>query len=117
MLLRSIKLEGWRNFANPVNVGEVGDGVNIVHGPNGVGKSTLMMALVRAMFDGHHTAGQDVESLRPWGKELSPLVELQFEHEGTKYRLAKGFLNRKQAELERREGDRFERFKEGRNAD
>ena len=117
MLLRSIKVEGWRCFANPVTVGEFGDGLNIVHGPNGSGKSTLMMALVRAMFDGHHAAGQDVESLRPWGKDLSPLVELQFEHAATHYRLSKGFLGRKQCELSRREHDRFERFKEARDAD
>jgi DNA repair exonuclease SbcCD ATPase subunit len=117
MLLRSIKLEGWRCFANAVSVGEFGDGLNIVHGPNGVGKSTLMMALVRAMFDNHHSAGQDMESLRPWGKDLSPLVELQFEQEGAQYRLTKGFLNRKQSELARREQDRFERFKEARDAD
>lgn len=117
MLLRSIKLEGWRCFANAVSVGEFGDGLNIIHGPNGVGKSTLMMALVRAMFDNHHSAGQDMESLRPWGKDLSPLVELQFEHEGTQYRLTKGFLSRKQSELSRRAQDRFERFKEARDAD
>lgn len=117
MLLRSIKLEGWRRFANAVGVGELGDGLNIIHGPNGAGKSTLMMALVRAMFDNHHSAGQDMESLRPWGKDLSPLVELQFEHEGAHYRLTKGFLNRKQSELARREQDRFERFKEARDAD
>jgi DNA repair exonuclease SbcCD ATPase subunit len=117
MLLRSIKLEGWRCFANAVNVGEFGDGLNIIHGPNGVGKSTLMMALVRAMFDNHHSAGQDMESLRPWGKDLSPLVELQFEQDRAQYRLTKGFLNRKQSELARREQDRFERFKEARDAD
>ena len=50
MLLRSIKLEGWRCFANAVSVGDFGDGLNIIHGPNGAGKSTLMMALVRAML-------------------------------------------------------------------
>jgi DNA repair exonuclease SbcCD ATPase subunit len=117
MLLRSIKLEGWRRFANAVSVGELGDGLNIIHGPNGSGKSTLMMALVRAMFDNHHSAGQDMESLRPWGKDLSPLVELHFEHAGSHYRLIKGFLNRKQSELARREQDRYERFKEARDAD
>lgn len=117
MLLRSIKLEGWRCFANAMRVGEFGNGLNVVHGPNGIGKSTLMMALVRAMFDNHHSAGQDIEGLRPWGKDLSPLVELQFEHDGTQYRLTKGFLQRKQSELARREQDRFERFKEGRDAD
>ena len=95
MLIRSIKLEGWRCFANSLSVGEFGEGLNIIHGPNGIGKSTLMMALARAIFDNHQSAGQEVESLRPWGKELSPQVELQFEHERTHYRLTKGFLGRK----------------------
>ena len=44
MILRSICVEGWRCFAGSVEVGPFSDGLNIVYGPNGVGKSTMMMS-------------------------------------------------------------------------
>jgi DNA repair exonuclease SbcCD ATPase subunit len=117
MLLRSIHLEGWRRFANPITVAGLSAGLNVLHGPNGCGKSTLMMALVRALFDSHLGSGQDVEALRPWGRDLSPQVTLEFEQEASRYRLVKGFLERKGCELSRWEQGKFARFKEGRAAD
>ena len=74
MILRSIAVEGWRCFANRVEVQPLGDGLNVVHGPNGVGKSTLLWALVRGLFDNHTVKGEAVESLRPWGRALAPTV-------------------------------------------
>ena len=61
MILRSIRVEGWRCFAAPVNVEPFADGLNIVHGPNGIGKSTLMMALVRGLFDNHSVTGEQIK--------------------------------------------------------
>ena len=49
MILRSVRVEGWRCFAATVEVGPFIDGLNIIHGPNGIGKSTLMTALVRGL--------------------------------------------------------------------
>ena len=113
MILRSLGVENWRCFANPVQVGPLADGLNVIHGPNGTGKSTLLLALVRACFDNHGVAGKAVESLRPWGRALSPTVTVEFQQQGQQFRLTKRFLNSPMAELSRLENGQFVRLAEG----
>ncbi|MBN1911356.1 MAG: AAA family ATPase, partial [Pirellulales bacterium] len=118
MILRTLSVEGWRCFADRVTVGPLGERINVLFGPNGTGKSTLMGALVRGLLDNHAVGGKAVEAaLRPWGRELNPRVEIEFEHDGQRYRIAKQFLKSQQSELSREEGDRFTRFAEGESAD
>lgn len=117
MILRTIRVQGWRCFADAVQVGPFGDGLNVLHAPNATGKSTLFEALLRGLLDGHRVTGRDVEALRPWGRVLAPTVTVEFAHDGTDYRLAKRFLDRPIAELERRERGRFVRSAEGDAAD
>ena len=105
MILKRLTVEGWRCFAERVEVGPFSEGLNVIHGPNGSGKSTLVMALVRCLFDNHDVGGKAVQSLRPWGRQLTPKVTLVFEHDGVTYRLFKQFLDSPQAELSRLEGN------------
>jgi len=117
VILHAISLKGWRCFAESFQIGPFSDGLNVVHGPNGVGKSTIFEALVRALIDSHRVRGRDAEALRPWGRSLSPVVTVEFSHGGTKYRVSKGFLDKAYCELERKEDRRFVRFSEGEAAD
>lgn len=117
MILRSIRVQGWRCFGNPVHVGPFSEGLNVLHAPNATGKSTLFEALLRALLDGHRVSGREVEAIRPWGRSLAPTVTVEFAHEGTEYRLMKRFLDRPSSELERREENRFVRMAEGEAAD
>ena len=117
MILRTLELEGWRCFANPITVGPFSDRVNVVHGPNGIGKSTLMWALVRGLLDNHAVGGQAVTSLRSWGRTLNPRVTIEFEHDGDRLRLAKQFLGSASSELSRFENGQFVRLAEGESAD
>ena len=117
MIIRSIAVQGWKCFADRVHVGRFGDRINVVHGPNGVGKSTLFQALVRGFMDAHRVSGEDANAIRPWGRDLAPTVEIGFVHGGSEYRLKKRFLERQMAELERREGGAFVRLAEGEQAD
>ncbi len=117
MILRSICVQGWRCFANPISIGPFADGLNVLHAPNATGKSTIFEALLRGLLDGHRVSGRDVENLRPWGRELTPTVTVDFLHAGVEYRLMKRFLDRPSAELERREDGRFVRMAEGEAAD
>lgn len=116
MILRTLAVEGWRCFANRVEVGPLGDGLNVLHGPNGSGKSTLMGVLIRGLFDNHAGTSQAIKSLRPWGRDLSPTVNIVFEHGGETYSLTKRFLHSPCSELARQESGRMVRLAEGQEA-
>lgn len=47
MILRSLRVSGWRCFADTVEVGRFDEGLNVLHAPNATGKSTLFEALLR----------------------------------------------------------------------
>lgn len=117
MRVRSIAVSGWRCFAEPVHIGPFGDRINLIHAPNGTGKSTLFDALRRALFDGHRAGGRETQSLRPWGRELSPTAVVEFEHDGVEYRVEKRFLDRPHARLDRKEDGRYVPLAEGDAAD
>ena len=63
-----------------------GDGVNIVHGKNESGKSTIM-AFIKAMFYGLES-GEKRMQYEPWSGG-QPAGSIEFEHNGSTY-----FLNR-----------------------
>lgn len=117
MIIRSIKVADWRCFLEEVEVGPFEEGLNIIHAPNGTGKSTLFEAFRRALLDGHKVTGKDVESLRPWGRNLAPKVTVEFIHNGQEYRITKQFLDSPSALLERKESGRYRRLAEGASAD
>ncbi|MEW6664970.1 MAG: AAA family ATPase [Thermodesulfobacteriota bacterium] len=117
MILRSIRVADWRCFLDQVELGPLDEGLNIIHGPNGLGKSTLFEALRRALLDGHRVTGRDIEAIRPWGRSLAPKVTVEFIHEGNEYRIAKQFLDTPRAVLERKETGRYQRLAEGASAD
>ncbi len=117
MILESITLSGWRCFIEPVTAGPFSPGLNVVHAPNGTGKSTLLEALSRALFDNHKAGGEEVRALRPWGRELPPRVEVVFLHDGAVYRIVKQFAAGQYARLDRRDDGRFAPLAEGEAAD
>ena len=117
MNIRSIRVADWRCFLDDVEVGPFEEGLNIIHAPNGTGKSTLFEALRRALLDGHKVTGKDVEAIRPWGRNLPPKVTVEFTHAGQEYRITKQFLDDPSALLERKESGRFRRLAEGTSAD
>ena len=117
MILRSIAVQGWRCFANPVSVGPFADGLNVLHAPNAIGKSTLFEAMRLGLLDGHRVTGRDVENLRPWGRALAPTVTVAFSHGAAEYRVMKRFLDHPLVELERRESETLVRVAEGDAAD
>lgn len=103
MILLSIQVEGWRCFALPVALESFDAGLNVLHAPNGTGKSTLFEALARAFFDRHNSSGEAAEALRPWGRDLTPTVTVRFLREGHEYRVTKQFLDAPRCVLERLE--------------
>ncbi|MCH8047466.1 MAG: SMC family ATPase [Planctomycetes bacterium] len=118
MILRTLQVEGWRCFAERIPpLGPLGDGLNVIHGPNGVGKSTLIWALTRALFDSHKVGGADIQSLQPWGKALTPRVIVEFEHDGEMYQIDKQFIKSPFSKLSRKVAGHYEPLADGIDAD
>ena len=112
MIVRYIEAEGWGCFANAIEVGPLSEGVNVLYGPNGTGKSTLLETIIRGLFDSYAVGGIEALALRPWGRYLTPKVRIEFAHGGVEYRLKKRFLDKPSALLEVREDGGWTRFAE-----
>ncbi len=117
MILKRLSLACWRCILEQVVLGPFSEKINIIHAPNGTGKSSLFEALQRAVFDSHQVSGRLIEEIRPWGRDLAPRVTIEFVRDDVDYRFSKQFLLQPFARLERKEGGDFKPFKEGRQAD
>ena len=117
MIVRSIKVGGWRCFLEEVAVGPLQEGMNVICAPNGWGKSTILEALRRALLDGHKVTGEAIDAIRPWGRQLTPKVTVEFAHQGNEYRISKQYLDHPTSLLERKEGGRYRNLAEANAAD
>lgn len=103
MILRAISVQGVKCFRDQISVGRFGDGLNMIFAPNETGKSTLIEAAARALFDDYKSKGDSIKRLRPWGTSLAPTVTLEFSDGGKDYRLTKRLLDDPLSRLERQE--------------
>lgn len=112
MRLTQLSVKKWRSFRNEVNV-KFDDRITVISGPNECGKSTLIEAAVRGLFDRHTARGQAVESLRPWGSSLAPEVCVTFTAGDECYRIKKRFLDQPISELSQLISGKWEPIAEG----
>ncbi|HCL78901.1 MAG TPA: hypothetical protein DIC53_02910, partial [Synergistaceae bacterium] len=117
MLLRSIRLRHWRSILGELSLGPFGEGITIVHAPNGTGKSSLFEALRMALLESHNTKSARAMAVQPWGRALAPEVFVDFFHDGTEYRVEKRFLDAPMSRLSRQEGGEYLPLAEGPAAD
>ena len=117
MILHRLTVANWRSLLTAVDVGTFSDRINVIHAPNGTGKSSLFEALRRALFDAHHVSGEEIEAVRPWGRPLAPKVQVEFTQSGVRYRVEKTFLDGAAADLFRFEDGKFQPLANSRNAD
>jgi recombinational DNA repair ATPase RecF len=68
---------------------EFGPGLNVLHGPNDIGKSTLVAALRAALLLQYSSA--EGQSLAPWSGDFVPEVDLSFERDQQLWRVRKTF--------------------------
>jgi hypothetical protein len=88
--LIALRVAAFRRFAEPAAVEDFGAGVNVLAGPNEMGKSTLFHALEAAFLTRFKVSGAALDAMRPYaGGE--PLVEADFEAEGRLWRIRKQF--------------------------
>lgn len=90
MRLLALRAAAFRRFAEGIRVENFAPGVNLLAGPNELGKSTLFQALEAAFLLRHVSTGLQLDSMRPRsGGE--PLVEADFETAGRRWRIRKQF--------------------------
>jgi energy-coupling factor transporter ATP-binding protein EcfA2 len=99
MKLRSVALNQFKKFTKPVRLDALGDGLNVVVGPNEMGKSTLLDALRAALFEKHSSKAQPITALQNDRNQAAPVVELAFELDDGVYRIAKRFVKKPYARL------------------
>lgn len=102
------KSEGLALLCNEVSAGPFSERLNIIYGPNGIGKSKFFETLRLAVFDRHTVADERIAAIRPWGRDLLPYVCIDFLRERIEYRIEKQFVLKPSATLFRRENSKFE---------
>ena len=99
MKIRSIAVNQFKKFTTPMCLDNIVDGLNVVIGPNEMGKSTLLDALRAALFEKHSSRAQPIVALQNDRNQAAPVVELAFEVDEGIYRIRKRFVKRPYAKL------------------
>lgn len=100
MKLRSLAVNQFRKFTEPTRLDGIGDGLNLVIGPNEMGKSTLLAALRAVLFERHSSKARAIIELQNDRGGNAPVVEAQFDLDGAAYTVAKRFIKQPYARLE-----------------
>ena len=108
MRLRSLSVNQFKRFTEPTRLGEFGDGLNLVVGPNELGKSTMLDALRAVLFERHRSQARPIRELRNDRSGAAPVVEVVFEVDGAEYTLTKRFIKHPYAHLHCADGTLLE---------
>ena len=99
MKLRSLAVNQFKKFTSPTRLEGIEDGLNVVVGPNELGKSTLLDALRAALFEKYSSRAQPIVALQNDRNQAAPVVELAFELDDGFYRITKRFIKKPYARL------------------
>jgi len=99
MKLRAVAVNQFKKFTSPIQLDGLGDGLNVVVGPNEMGKSTLLDALRAALFEKYSSRAQPITALQNDRNQAAPVVELAFELDDGLYRITKRFIKKPYARL------------------
>lgn len=108
MKLRSLAVNQFKKFATPVRLDEVVDGLNVLVGPNEMGKSTLLDALRAVLFEKYSSKTKRIRALQNVRNQSAPVVELTFELDDSTYVIRKRFINNPYAHLTCSDGRELE---------
>ena len=99
MKLRSLAVNQFKKFTTPIGLEGIEDGLNVVVGPNEMGKSTLLDALRAVLFEKYSSKAQPIVALQNDRNQAGPVVELAFELDDGLYRITKRFIKKPYARL------------------
>ena len=98
MKLKAIRLKEVGRFRDPIALEGLSGGLDVLAGPNELGKSTIVKAVRLALFEQHTSKHNKLEEIRPYAGG-APLIEVDLEIEGKLWRLRKQYLSGRAAEL------------------
>lgn len=113
MRIRSLAFNQFKKFTTPTRLDGIQDGLNVVVGPNEIGKSTLLDAFQAVLFQRHTSKASPIKAYQNDRNQTAPVVELTFELEHDVYRITKRFVKKPYAKLTCPDG----RILEGDNAE
>ena len=99
MKLRSLAFNQFKKFTSPMRLDGIDNGLNVVVGPNEMGKSTLLDALRAALFEKYSSKAQPIAALQNDRNQAGPVVELAFEMGDGLYTITKRFIKKPYARL------------------
>ena len=99
MKLRSLAVNQFKKFTVPMRLDGIENGLNVVVGPNEMGKSTLLDALRAVLFEKYSSKAQPIIALQNDRNQAGPVVELAFELDDGVYRVTKRFVKKPYARL------------------
>ena len=108
MKLRTLSVNQFKRFTHPTRLGELSNGLNLVVGPNEIGKSTLLDALRAVLFERYSSRARPIIALQNDRSGAAPVVELVFEIDGAEHTLTKRFVKSPYAKLQRPDGTLLE---------
>jgi predicted ATP-dependent endonuclease of OLD family len=79
MKIRSLGLRNFRKFTGSFCVDGIGDGLNVLVGPNEYGKSTLLAAINGVIFEKATSQNEKVKGFRYFAHGAPPEVDLGFD--------------------------------------
>lgn len=99
MKIRSIAVKELMKFDAPVQIVGIDDRLNIISGPNEMGKSTILSALRAAFFSRYSSVAKDIKKLQNSQNLGTPVVKVEFEVNSDRYQIRKQFVKKRLAEL------------------
>ena len=99
MKLISLGINQLKKFDVPTRLENLDGGLNVVIGPNEMGKSTILDGLRAVLFEKHSSKAQPVRELQNEANQSAPVIALTFELDGGRYRIKKRFVKKPYAEL------------------
>ena len=108
MKLRKLSVNQFKRFTEPTLLGKLSDGLNLIVGPNELGKSTLLDALRAVLFERYSSRARPIIALQNDRSGAAPVVELVFEVGGVEYALTKRFVKSPYAQLQCPDGTLLE---------
>ena len=108
MKIRSLSVNQFMKFDQPTKLEGLSDGLNVIVGPNEMGKSTLLAALRAAFFEKYASRSKEIKKLQNCHNYAAPVVSVSFEIDGGLYEIRKRFMKKAYAILNYPDGKKLE---------